>query len=92
MFHWSVSYDTPDSIDRIVDFNAAEGDVLSFLIDANGDLASIRDYGDFLAASRDTEAGVVVTLDGFEDAAILIEGVSLAEISPANLSFTAIDF
>jgi len=92
VFHWSVSYDDPSSVDRVADFDAAEGDVLSFLIDANGDLASIRDYDDFLAASRDTEAGVLVTLDGFEDAAVLIEGVSLAEISAANLAFTAIDF
>lgn len=92
IFHWAVSYSAADSVDRIVDFDAAEGDTLSFLIDANGDLASIRNYGDFLEASRDTEAGVMVTLDGFVDAAVLIEGVSLAEISANNLFFTAIDF
>ncbi|MBD9496412.1 calcium-binding protein [Ensifer sp. ENS01] len=90
IFQWSVSFLETGSVDRIADFSALAGDILSFAIDANGEIASIRSYADFLAASHDTRDGVVVTLDGFDDAGILIEGVTLTEISGENLSFTEI--
>lgn len=88
IFQWSISSLETDSVDRIADFSALAGDILSFAIDADGEIASIRSYADFLAASRDTQDGVFVTLDGFHDAGILIEGVTLTEISAENLSFT----
>jgi len=92
IFQWSVSSLETGSVDRIADFSALASDILSFTIDVDGEIASIRSYTDFLAASHDTQDGVVVTLDGFEDAGILIESVTLAEIPAENLSFTEIDY
>ncbi len=82
-------------IDRIVDFDAAEGDIVHFsrLVGDDGEVTGIRDYEHFLAASRETEDGVYVTLDvSFSgEQGLLIEGVSLAEIPAENLSFTGPD-
>lgn len=70
-----------DGIDHITDFDTAGGDV----IELNG--MGIHDYDSFLAASHDTAGGVFVSFNG-DTSGILIEGITLANLSSNDVIFT----
>ena len=47
----------------------------------------IHDFNSFLAASHDTAEGVYVSFDG-DTNGILIEGISIADLSADDVAFT----
>ncbi|MBN9134792.1 MAG: type I secretion C-terminal target domain-containing protein, partial [Phyllobacterium sp.] len=77
---------TLGGVDHIADFNVAEGDVIN-LRDFTAGSTGIHDFDSFLAASHDTADGVYVSFDG-DSSGILIEHVSLADLSPDDVVFS----
>lgn len=73
-------------IDHITDFDTAGGDVISLRGFASSS-TGIHDFDSFLAASHDTAAGVYVSFDG-DTNGILIEGVTLADLSADDVMFS----
>jgi Ca2+-binding RTX toxin-like protein len=87
-FHWG-GYEVGGSsigIDHIVDFDTQSGDVMELIYFYPGD-TNIYNFDSFVAASHDTEEGVYVAFHG-ETEGILIEDVSLADLSADDVDFT----
>jgi Ca2+-binding RTX toxin-like protein len=88
-FHWG-GYEVGGSsigIDHIVDFDTQGGDVIEFSYFSPDDTDTyIYNFDTFVAASRDTDAGVYVTFHGDAEG-ILIENVSLADLSADDIAF-----
>lgn len=80
IFTWS-RFISDGGVDHIIDFDTGGGDVIEI------SRFDIADYNAFLAVSHDTEDGVYVSFDGETDG-ILIEGVTLAELSADDVVFT----
>ncbi|KRD53277.1 calcium-binding protein [Ensifer sp. Root278] len=85
-FHWSGFEVRHSSIDHIVDFDTQSGDVIELGGFYPGD-TNIYNFDSFVAASHDTEEGLYVAFHG-ETEGILIEGVSLADLSADDIAFT----
>jgi Ca2+-binding RTX toxin-like protein len=88
-FHWSGSEVGGSSIgiDHIVDFDTQSGDVIEFSYFSPVDTDTyIYNFDTFVAASRDTDAGVYVTFHGDAEG-ILIEGVTLVDLAADDLVF-----
>ena len=83
-FVWEDFYNGYSGIDRVTDFDTESGDVIEFTPRAG----FVYDYDDFLAASRDTADGVYFAIAGRDDYGILIEGVSLSELSADDILFS----
>jgi Ca2+-binding RTX toxin-like protein len=79
-FVWGDFYMGYSGIDRITDFDTESGDVIRF-----EHAGFVYDYEDFIAASRDTADGVYFAIAGRDDYGILIEGVSLSDLSPDDI-------
>jgi Ca2+-binding RTX toxin-like protein len=74
-------------IDHISDFDTAGGDVIGLRGFGPDSVTGIHDYASFLTASHDTAAGVYVSF-GSDTNGILIEGVTLANISANDVIFS----
>ena len=87
-FRWT-GYEVDGSstgIDHIVDFDTQSGDVIELGGFYPGD-TNIYNFASFVAASHDTHEGVYVAFHG-EIEGILIEDVSLADLSADDIAFT----
>ncbi|WP_273786819.1 calcium-binding protein [Brucella intermedia] len=82
-FVWADFYIGYSGVDRIADFNTEEGDVIHF--DRAG---FVYDYEDFVAASGDTADGVFFAIADRYDYGILIEDVSLSDLSADDFVFS----
>jgi Ca2+-binding RTX toxin-like protein len=76
---FSIRY---SGVDRITDFDTESGDVIRL-----EHAGFVYDYDDFIAASEDTADGVYFAIAGRDDYGILIENVSLADLSPDDIVF-----
>ncbi len=81
-FVWDDFYIRYSGVDRITDFDTESGDVIRF-----EHAGFVYDFDDFVAASRDTADGVYFAIAGRDDYGILIEDVSLADLSPDDIVF-----
>lgn len=82
-FLWTSS--DAGSIDHIVDFGVDDGDVIHFQNFTSG--SDIHDFNSFIAASHDTAGGVFVSF-GDDSTGILIENVSLSDLTPDDVVFS----
>ncbi|QEL22697.1 calcium-binding protein [Bosea sp. F3-2] len=82
-FVWNDFYIGHSGIDRITDFDTESDDVIRF-----EQAGFVYDYDDFLAASRGTPDGVYFAIAGRDDYGILIEGVSLSDLSTDDIVFS----
>ncbi|WDZ81579.1 calcium-binding protein (plasmid) [Ensifer adhaerens] len=80
-FVWVGQAGNTQGVDRIVDFDAEGGDVIEFTAHSYG----MWDYDAFLDASNDTAEGIYVEFR--EGTGILIEGVTLADLSASDIIF-----
>ena len=88
IFRWT-GYEVDGSstgIDHIVDFDTQSGDMIELGGFYPGD-TNIYNFASFVAASHDTQQGVYVAFHG-EIEGILIEDVSLADLSADDIAFT----
>jgi len=85
-FVWDILAPDGTGIDTVRDFSGAEGDVLEFSYIAQNS-TGIDDFDSFVTASRDTDAGLFVSFNGATDHGILLEGVTLSDISPDSVVF-----
>lgn len=74
-----------EGIDRITDFNTADGDVLQFSYTARS-ATGIDSYGAFMAAAADTPEGVFIAFNEEGTKGILLEGVARSELSPDDVN------
>jgi Ca2+-binding RTX toxin-like protein len=80
-FLWGAELGDSQGVDRIVDFDAQGGDVIEFGLFHNS--LGMWNYDAFLDASKDTAEGVYVEFRPGHG--ILIEGVTIADLSPLNV-------
>ncbi|PRA82557.1 hypothetical protein CQ054_19810 [Ochrobactrum sp. MYb29] len=85
-FSWFLIPPTGEGVDHILDFDGASGDTIEFSETAQG-VTGIDDFDAFRAASRDVEGGVYISFNGTDDFGILVENVSLADLSPSDIVF-----
>ncbi|OIS92866.1 calcium-binding protein [Brucella cytisi] len=85
-FSWFLIPPSGEGVDRILDFDGASGDRIEFSETAQG-VTGIDDFDAFLAASRDVEEGVYISFNGTDDFGILVENVSLADLSSSDIVF-----
>lgn len=85
-FSWFLIPPSGEGVDHILDFDGASGDRIEFSETAQG-VTGIDDFDAFLAASRDVEDGVYISFNGTDDFGILIENVSLADLSSSDIVF-----
>ncbi|NKC52344.1 hypothetical protein HED63_27390 [Ochrobactrum cytisi] len=82
-FVWADFYIGYSGVDRVTDFDTQSGDVIQF--DHAG---FVYDFDDFVAASRDTADGVYFAIADRDDYGMLIEGVSLSDLSADDFVFS----
>lgn len=85
-FSWFLIPPSGEGVDHILDFDGASGDRIEFSETAQG-ITGIDDFDTFLAASRDVGDGVYISFNGTDDFGILVENVSLAELSSSDIVF-----
>ncbi|TCQ73069.1 hemolysin type calcium-binding protein [Ochrobactrum sp. BH3] len=85
-FSWFLIPPTGEGVDHILDFDGASGDTIEFSETAQG-VTGIDDFDAFRASSRDVEGGVYISFNGTDDFGILVENVSLADLSPSDIVF-----
>lgn len=80
-FIWDAASTRDGSLDHVTDFNPEGGDVLLFR-----DVDMISSFDSFVAASSDTADGVFISFGG-DSYGILLENVTLAELTEDNVTF-----
>ena len=85
-FSWFLIPPSGEGVDRILDFDGASGDKIEFSETAQG-VTGIDDFDAFLAASHNVENGVYISFNGNDDFGILVENVSLADLSSSDIVF-----
>lgn len=85
-FSWFLIPPSGEGVDRILDFDGASGDKIEFSETAQG-VTGIDDFDAFLAASHNVEDGVYISFNGTDDFGILVENVSLADLSSGDIVF-----
>jgi len=85
-FSWFLLPPSGEGVNRILDFDGASGDKIGFSETAQG-VTGIDEFDASLAASHNVEDGVYVSFNGADDFGILVENVSLADLSSSDIVF-----
>jgi Ca2+-binding RTX toxin-like protein len=85
-FLWWSDTVSFSGVDRITDFNTDAGDVLRF-IGYTPDTTRIGSFADLIAAATETEDGLYIAFNGSDTFGLLLDNVSLSDLSADDIVF-----
>ncbi|PST21978.1 calcium-binding protein [Mesorhizobium plurifarium] len=85
-FLWSSDTVSFAGVDRITDFDTDGGDLLRFIGYAH-DTTRIDSFADLIAAATETEDGLYIAFNGSDTFGLLLDNVSLADLSADDVVF-----
>ncbi|MCA1370029.1 calcium-binding protein [Bradyrhizobium sp. BRP14] len=85
-FLWSSDTFSFSGVDRITDFDTESGDVLRFIGHAP-DTTRIGSFADLIAAASETEDGLYIAFNGSDTFGLLLDKVSLSDLSADDIVF-----